>query len=135
MTRELHVYFPGLWVLLVNDLHLSPGPSRQQPTSLQECLGCRIKNPSRTFQLYQKKFLGDCGGKCVSGWGGGIFSLQMPASPFPPAGVYGFLTFGSEVSADILMSYPGNDTAIIVARILFAVSIVTVYPIVLFLGR
>nr|XP_048293331.1 putative sodium-coupled neutral amino acid transporter 8 [Myodes glareolus] len=50
-------------------------------------------------------------------------------------GVFGFLTFGTEVSADILMSYPGNDTAIIVARILFAVSIVTVYPIVLFLGR
>lgn len=67
--------------------------------------------------------------------GGGIFSLQIPAPSFPPAGVYGFLTFGTEVSADILMSYPGNDTAIIVARVLFAVSIVTVYPIVLFLGR
>ncbi|CAO2609769.1 Putative sodium-coupled neutral amino acid transporter 8 [Lemmus lemmus] len=50
-------------------------------------------------------------------------------------GVFGFLTFGTEVSADVLMSYPGNDTAIVVARILFAVSIVTVYPIVLFLGR
>lgn len=49
--------------------------------------------------------------------------------------MYGFLTFGTEVSADILMSYPGDDMAIIVARILFAVSIVTVYPIVLFLGR
>ncbi|XP_046536330.1 putative sodium-coupled neutral amino acid transporter 8 isoform X2 [Equus quagga] len=41
----------------------------------------------------------------------------------------------TEVSADILMSYPGNDVVIIVARVLFAVSIVTVYPIVLFLGR
>nr|XP_010978843.1 putative sodium-coupled neutral amino acid transporter 8 [Camelus dromedarius] len=50
-------------------------------------------------------------------------------------GVYGFLTFGTEVSADILMSYPGNDGVIIVARVLFAISIVTVYPIVLFLGR
>nr|XP_044998263.1 putative sodium-coupled neutral amino acid transporter 8 isoform X3 [Jaculus jaculus] len=50
-------------------------------------------------------------------------------------GVYGFLSFGNEVSADILMSYPGNDVAIIVARVLFAVSIVTVYPIVVFLGR
>lgn len=55
--------------------------------------------------------------------------------PFPPSGVYGFLTFGTEVSADVLMSYPGNDMVIIVARVLFAVSIVTVYPIVLFLGR
>lgn len=33
------------------------------------------------------------------------------------------------------MSYPGNDVVIVVARVLFAVSIVTVYPIVLFLGR
>ncbi|XP_004377784.1 solute carrier family 38 member 8 [Trichechus manatus latirostris] len=50
-------------------------------------------------------------------------------------GAYGFLTFGAGVSADILMSYPGNDVVVIVARVLFAVSIVTVYPIVLFLGR
>ncbi|XP_075392859.1 solute carrier family 38 member 8 [Tenrec ecaudatus] len=50
-------------------------------------------------------------------------------------GAYGFLTFGADVSADILMSYPGGDVVIIVARVLFAVSIVTVYPIVLFLGR
>lgn len=51
------------------------------------------------------------------------------------AGVYGFLTFGTDVSADILMSYPGSDGVVIVARVLFAVSIVTAYPIVLFLGR
>ncbi|KAM6223446.1 solute carrier family 38 member 8 [Rhynchocyon petersi] len=50
-------------------------------------------------------------------------------------GAYGVLTFGAHVSADILMSYPGDDVAIIVARVLFAVSIITVYPIVLFLGR
>lgn len=54
---------------------------------------------------------------------------------FPSAGVYGFLTFRTEVSADILMSYPGNNMAIVVARVFFAVSVVTVYPIVLFLGR
>ncbi|XP_006860194.1 PREDICTED: putative sodium-coupled neutral amino acid transporter 8 [Chrysochloris asiatica] len=50
-------------------------------------------------------------------------------------GAYGFLTFGADISADILMSYPGSDMVVIVARVLFAVSIVTVYPIVLFLGR
>ncbi|XP_048210994.1 putative sodium-coupled neutral amino acid transporter 8 [Perognathus longimembris pacificus] len=50
-------------------------------------------------------------------------------------GVYGFLTFGTEVASDILMSYPGDDMAVLVARVLFVVSIVTVYPIVLFLGR
>ncbi|EGV94127.1 Putative sodium-coupled neutral amino acid transporter 8 [Cricetulus griseus] len=64
-----------------------------------------------------------------------VSSLLACCLVYSLTGVYGFLTFGTEVSADVLMSYPGNDTAIIVARILFAVSIVTVYPIVLFLGR
>ena len=62
--------------------------------------------------------------------------ISSPGShPSHLPGVYGFLTFGTEVSADILMSYPRDDGAIIIARVLFAVSIVTVYPIVLFLGR
>ncbi|KAJ8247383.1 hypothetical protein GJAV_G00245750 [Gymnothorax javanicus] len=50
-------------------------------------------------------------------------------------GVYGFLTFGKEVAADILMSYPGNDIVMIVARLLFGISIITIYPIILLLGR
>ncbi|XP_036605956.1 putative sodium-coupled neutral amino acid transporter 8 [Trichosurus vulpecula] len=50
-------------------------------------------------------------------------------------GLYGFLTFGDNVSADVLMSYPGNDIVVIIARFLFGVSIVTIYPIALFLGR
>lgn len=65
-----------------------------------------------------------------------MFPNQLPGChPSYLPGVYGFLTFGAEVSADILMSYPGNDGVIVIARILFAVSIVTAYPIVLFLGR
>ncbi|ETE64647.1 putative sodium-coupled neutral amino acid transporter 8, partial [Ophiophagus hannah] len=49
-------------------------------------------------------------------------------------GLYGYLTFGADVAADILMSYPGNDVMVIVARLLFGISIITIYPIVLFLG-
>ncbi|XP_035868172.1 putative sodium-coupled neutral amino acid transporter 8 isoform X2 [Phyllostomus discolor] len=64
-----------------------------------------------------------------------VLSLLACCLIYSLTGVYGFLTFGTEVSADILMSYPGDDGVIIVARVLFAVSIVTVYPIVLFLGR
>ncbi|XP_054553004.1 putative sodium-coupled neutral amino acid transporter 8 [Talpa occidentalis] len=64
-----------------------------------------------------------------------VMSLLTCCLVYSLTGVYGFLTFGSEVSADILMSYPGNDMVIVVARIFFAISIVTVYPIVLFLGR
>ncbi|MFT7799993.1 putative sodium-coupled neutral amino acid transporter 8 [Arapaima gigas] len=50
-------------------------------------------------------------------------------------GIFGYLTFGKDVAADILMSYPGDDVAMIVARLLFGVSIVTIYPITLLLGR
>ncbi|XP_056607691.1 putative sodium-coupled neutral amino acid transporter 8 [Triplophysa dalaica] len=50
-------------------------------------------------------------------------------------GVFGFLTFGREVASDILMSYPGNDVVMIIARLLFGISIVTIYPIILLLGR
>ncbi|XP_052417044.1 putative sodium-coupled neutral amino acid transporter 8 isoform X1 [Carassius gibelio] len=50
-------------------------------------------------------------------------------------GVFGFLTFGRQVASDILMSYPGNDVVMIIARLLFGVSIITIYPIILLLGR
>lgn len=49
--------------------------------------------------------------------------------------MYGFLTFGQGVAADILMSYPGDDVVIIISRLLFGISIVTIYPIILLLGR
>ncbi|NXA63052.1 AVT2 protein, partial [Mohoua ochrocephala] len=51
------------------------------------------------------------------------------------AGLYGYLTFGEAVASDVLMSYPGNDLLVIVARLLFGVSVVTIYPIVVLLGR
>ncbi|XP_028264098.1 putative sodium-coupled neutral amino acid transporter 8a [Parambassis ranga] len=50
-------------------------------------------------------------------------------------GVYGYLTFGKNVKADILMSYPGDDLLMLIARLLFGVSIITIYPITLLLGR
>ncbi|XP_026176074.1 putative sodium-coupled neutral amino acid transporter 8 [Mastacembelus armatus] len=50
-------------------------------------------------------------------------------------GVYGFLTFGQDVASDILMSYPGNDVVMIISRLLFGISIITIYPIILLLGR
>ncbi|XP_077423212.1 putative sodium-coupled neutral amino acid transporter 8a isoform X1 [Vanacampus margaritifer] len=50
-------------------------------------------------------------------------------------GVYGYLTFGKDVKADILMSYMSNDILMLIARLLFGVSIITIYPIILLLGR
>uniref|UniRef100_A0A8D0DI18 Solute carrier family 38 member 8 n=1 Tax=Sander lucioperca TaxID=283035 RepID=A0A8D0DI18_SANLU len=46
-------------------------------------------------------------------------------------GVYGYLTFGKDVKADILMSYTGDDILMLIARLLFGVSIITIYPIIL----
>ncbi|CAL8351176.1 unnamed protein product [Merluccius merluccius] len=50
-------------------------------------------------------------------------------------GVYGFMTFGRVVASDILMSYSGDDVVMIIARLLFGISIITIYPIILLLGR
>uniref|UniRef100_A0A8C5I8A8 Putative sodium-coupled neutral amino acid transporter 8 n=1 Tax=Gouania willdenowi TaxID=441366 RepID=A0A8C5I8A8_GOUWI len=49
-------------------------------------------------------------------------------------GVFGFMTFGRAVASDILMSYPGNDVVMIISRLLFGISIITIYPIILLLG-
>ena len=36
---------------------------------------------------------------------------------------------------DILMSYNGDDMLMVIARLLFGISILTIYPIILLLGR
>lgn len=64
-----------------------------------------------------------------------LLTAQPPTPTSLSAGVYGYLTFGKAVASDVLMSYPGNDPVVIVARLLFGVSIVTIYPIVVLLGR
>ncbi|KAM3918128.1 solute carrier family 38 member 8 [Leptodactylus fuscus] len=64
-----------------------------------------------------------------------VVSMLICLLIYSLTGVYGYLTFGESVAADILMSYPGNDAVVIVARLLFAISIVTIYPIILLLGR
>lgn len=55
--------------------------------------------------------------------------------PLSGLGVYGYLTFGKTVDPDILMSYSSHDKLMLVARLLFGVSIITIYPIILLLGR
>ncbi|XP_063293886.1 solute carrier family 38 member 8 [Pelobates fuscus] len=64
-----------------------------------------------------------------------VFSMLICLLIYSLTGLYGFLTFGELVAADILVSYPGDDVIVIIARVLFGVSIITIYPIVLLLGR
>lgn len=51
------------------------------------------------------------------------------------SGVCGYLTFGSNVSQDVLMSYPSNDIAVAFARAFIVICVVTSYPILHFCGR
>ncbi|XP_069724818.1 solute carrier family 38 member 8 [Phaenicophaeus curvirostris] len=64
-----------------------------------------------------------------------VLSMLICLLIYSLTGVYGYLTFGEAVASDVLMSYPGNDPVVIVARVLFGVSIITIYPIVVLLGR
>uniref|UniRef100_A0A8C3B081 Sodium-coupled neutral amino acid transporter 7 n=1 Tax=Cyclopterus lumpus TaxID=8103 RepID=A0A8C3B081_CYCLU len=50
-------------------------------------------------------------------------------------GVCGFLTFGSNVSQDVLMSYPSDDIAVAIARAFIVICVITSYPILHFCGR
>ncbi|NWH49125.1 AVT2 protein, partial [Fregata magnificens] len=64
-----------------------------------------------------------------------VLSMLVCLLIYSLTGLYGYLTFGEAVASDVLMSYPGNDPVVIIARLLFGVSIVTIYPIVVLLGR
>ncbi|POI21161.1 hypothetical protein CIB84_015092 [Bambusicola thoracicus] len=64
-----------------------------------------------------------------------VLSMLICLLIYSLTGFYGYLTFGEDVAPDILMSYPGNDPVVITARLLFGVSIITIYPIVVLLGR
>ena len=56
-----------------------------------------------------------------------IISYTIPA-------VFGFLTFGSKVDSDILVSY-SPDAPVLVAVVMIAAKTYTTYPILLFVGR
>ncbi|XP_034045454.1 putative sodium-coupled neutral amino acid transporter 7 [Thalassophryne amazonica] len=50
-------------------------------------------------------------------------------------GVCGYLTFGADVSQDVLISYPPNDIVVAIARAFIVICVVTSYPILHFCGR
>ncbi|KFQ30253.1 Putative sodium-coupled neutral amino acid transporter 8, partial [Mesitornis unicolor] len=54
-----------------------------------------------------------------------VLSMLICLLIYSLTGLYGYLTFGNAVASDVLMSYPGNDPIVVVARLLFGVSIVT----------
>lgn len=63
------------------------------------------------------------------------FSMIICLFVYTGTGVCGFLTFGSSVKQDVLMSYPPNDIAVAFARAFIVICVVTSYPILHFCGR
>ena len=52
-------------------------------------------------------------------------------------GLFGYLTFNSRtcISGDVLRNYCPRDIPIIIARVMIVVSMITLYPIVCYIGR
>ncbi|XP_057705645.1 sodium-coupled neutral amino acid transporter 7 [Corythoichthys intestinalis] len=74
--------------------------------------------------------------KALKPWGLVVtLSMIICLFVYTGTGVCGFLTFGSSVNQDVLMSYPSDDIAVAIARAFIIVCIVTSYPILHFCGR
>ncbi|XP_047436537.1 putative sodium-coupled neutral amino acid transporter 7 isoform X2 [Mugil cephalus] len=74
--------------------------------------------------------------KALKPWGLVVtLSMIICLFVYTGTGVCGFLTFGSSVNQDVLMSYPSNDIAVAVARAFIVICVVTSYPILHFCGR
>ncbi|KAM9408816.1 sodium-coupled neutral amino acid transporter 7 isoform 1-T2 [Pholidichthys leucotaenia] len=74
--------------------------------------------------------------KEIKPWGVVVtLSMIICLFVYTGTGVCGFLTFGSSVSQDVLMSYPSNDIAVAIARAFIVICVITSYPILHFCGR
>ena len=63
-----------------------------------------------------------------------IIGMVICVASYTLSGVFGYLTFGSDVANDVLVSYK-QDPAVLVAIFMIAAKIYTTYPILLFCGR
>ncbi|XP_044290157.1 putative sodium-coupled neutral amino acid transporter 7 isoform X1 [Varanus komodoensis] len=72
----------------------------------------------------------------VKSWGAVVTAAMVIALfVYTGTGVCGFLTFGSRVEQDVLMSYPSTDVPVAIARAFIIVCVLTSYPILHFCGR
>lgn len=74
--------------------------------------------------------------KEIKPWGFVVtLSMVICLFVYTGTGVCGFLTFGSSVSQDVLISYPSDDVAVAIARAFIVICVITSYPILHFCGR
>ncbi|KAM7146859.1 sodium-coupled neutral amino acid transporter 7 isoform 1-T4 [Macrochelys suwanniensis] len=72
----------------------------------------------------------------VKPWGAVVTAAMVIALVvYAGTGICGFLTFGTSVDQDVLLSYPSNDVPVAIARAFIIVCVLTSYPILHFCGR
>lgn len=64
-----------------------------------------------------------------------ILALFILAVVYCGAGTYGYLTFGTKVSADIMQLYDANDPVVFVGIIALIIKMITTYPPMAVCGR
>ena len=64
-----------------------------------------------------------------------LSAIAICVAVYTVAGIFGYLTFGSNVEDDILSNYSATEPLVMVALIAMAAKTFTSYPILLFCGR
>lgn len=64
-----------------------------------------------------------------------VIALIICTTAYTLTGVYGYLTFGSKVSSDVIESYGSSDISILIGITAIAIKTITTYPILLYCGR
>ncbi|KAJ9578145.1 hypothetical protein L9F63_024993, partial [Diploptera punctata] len=62
-------------------------------------------------------------------------AIAVCVTMYTLTGVFGYLTFGSLVTSDILESYSGSNVLVLIGIVAIAIKTYTTYPILLFCGR
>jgi len=62
-------------------------------------------------------------------------ALAVCVGAYTIAGIFGYLTFGSDVESDVLESYGGKKPMVLLGIAAVALKTVTTYPLLLFCGR
>lgn len=63
-----------------------------------------------------------------------LVALSLCVFTYTISATYGYLTFGSKISSDILESYDANDPYILVAIVAISIKSVSTYPIISYCG-
>lgn len=62
-------------------------------------------------------------------------ALLVSTISYSSVAIFGYLTYGIDVSSDILLQYDAKDVAVLIGIIMLAIKTIVAYPILAFCGR